>query len=165
MPEAFAHRPGVPEALAVNPQRIPDDPGERLFQSVARFAELRPELYAIGHFSGKDAIGQLIGRAVQNDPATLGSLSPEERNAVTQILERAKQDGMKFDPRRWTLLAQNSIDRVATLLAGSANPAALHYSRMHDDPYATEKLGLLYAFLVSDEYGELRSALGIAIGA
>lgn len=164
MPEAFAHRPGVPEALAVNPQRIPTDAGERLFQSVARFAELRPELYAIGHFAGKDAIGQLIGRAVQNDPATLGALSGEERGAVAQILDRAKLEGSKFDTKRWTILAQNSIDRVATLLTGSANPAALHYSRMHDDPYATEKLGLLYSFLVSDEYGDLRTALGIAIG-
>jgi hypothetical protein len=52
----------------VNPLRIHDDAGERLFGRAARFAELRPELYAMGHFAGKDAIGQLIGRAVQNDP-------------------------------------------------------------------------------------------------
>jgi hypothetical protein len=52
---------------------------------------------------------------------------------------------------------------------GSAHEAAVHYAKVGGakqsaDLYAREKLGLLYAFAISKEHGELRQALGTAVG-
>jgi tetratricopeptide (TPR) repeat protein len=132
-------------------------------------ASMRPELVTAFHFETKDELAGLLARALSGDPSLWTSMTLSESNVVRDLTKRAQDDGAKFDAKRWLILAKSSADRAALLLCGSAHEAAVHYAKVggakqSGDPYAREKLGLLYAFAISREHGELRQALGTAVG-
>ena len=124
---------------------------------------LRSELMPLAFFANQADLAGFLARLVRQDPDLYFAMTEDERATVSLIIDQATEDGAKLDVKKWLTLAHGSSVRAAVLLAGSVHDAAVFYSRAEDDDLASEKLTAIYQFAVSDEHGELRTAIGTAI--
>jgi hypothetical protein len=191
MPELF-ERPAMPVPLSIAPApgpalfvsldaaaSIPDDLLN--FLIARRLAELRPELTAHALFP---TVGELKSlhkasvRAALAGPKGEGA-KPQEI-ALAKALEKRELEllreavssvigvGQHLDIRRWVQLADVTMSRVGLLLAGDIDVAwrALQReTRSPGDLALSESRAEMLAYAVSDEYSELRGAIGVAIEA
>ena len=146
-----------------------------------RLAETRPEFAAR---SACPAIGELKGLihvAVQltdprlDTPATGNaafdralsqSISREERQALRAALSAALSQSSELDIVRWSQLADVTTARVGLLLAGrldAAKRGMLGDPQMPGDLTPKDKLSELLLFSVSEEYADLRHAIGMSL--
>jgi hypothetical protein len=149
-----------------------------------RLAELRPELAARALFPSTTELTALLhtavriayeeapqkgrGAAAVFDRALHATITREERAALRVAVSSANARDAKVDVPRWARLADASTTRVALLLSGrvaSVRRAMIHEPRLPGDLTPKEKLVELLMFAVSDEYSELRAAVGIGVGA
>lgn len=165
LPRAFTPRMLPAGSVTVSPGPLSATGDALLFEVGLMLATQRPELSALAFFPTLKELSTLLARAAQKDAQLFGAMTPEAQGEVRRILDEAARIGSKLDVRRWLFLAHASCARAALLLCGTANGGAIWYSQQVDDGQATEKLGELYAFAVSDEYAELRLAIGVAVGA
>ncbi len=165
LPRAFTPRMLPAGSVTVSPGPLSATGDALLFEVGLMLATQRPELAALAFFPTLKELSTLLARAAQKDAQLFAAMTPEAQGEVRRILDEAARVGSKLDVRRWLFLAHASCARAALLLCGTANGGAIWYSQQIDDGQATEKLGELYAFAVSDEYAELRLAIGVAVGA
>jgi tetratricopeptide (TPR) repeat protein len=152
-----------------------------------RLAELRPELMARSLFLTTTELGAALASAVritqsphqrQIDPnapdaATLrfeqalaAALLPEQRSALSHAIHNAQRSGRKLDVKRWSQYADLTSTRAGLLLCGHvdlARRAMMHDTQSPCDLPPRDRLGAMLLWATSDEYAELRAALGIAI--
>lgn len=112
-------------------------------------------------------IAQTLGEPGANVIREIRSLPPNAltplRSAVKQFLEQNKNPNLS----EWMIDVENTANRMGLLLCGDLHVAA---SCITNDPNplgkATikERIQELVLFAISDEYFELRKALGLAIG-
>lgn len=110
---------------------------------------------------GADAAAQAL------DAGLVAFLSPEEREAIRNVVMHAEMSGARVDVRRWFRAADLSSTRAGLLLAGDVGPArkvTLGEPQTPGDMSPRDKLGELYKFAVSDLFADLRAATGVAIG-
>jgi tetratricopeptide (TPR) repeat protein len=124
----------------------------------------RADLRSQAFFPQHEAYANLLVRAAQGDPGLFSAMDPISAREVRDLLAQAANEGRKFDVKRWFIAQHTSTARAGLLISGSAHGAAIYYSEATSDPLAAEKLGELYCFAVSDEYAELRVAIGVAVG-
>jgi tetratricopeptide (TPR) repeat protein len=168
-------------ALYVSLSAIDARPPESLcFVIGKRLAELRPELLARSFFPTVAELGGVLATAVRltkgeraPDPATaqieagLGQvIMPQDFEQLRQIIFRATHEGAKFDVKLWSRLADVTSSRAGLLLAGHADIARREMLREPQSPTdlsPKEKTEALFRFAVSDEYADLRGAIGVAV--
>jgi hypothetical protein len=189
MSAAVAPSPEGNHALIVSPDTVAAMGTEGLaFIIGKRLAELRPELMARPFFPTTTELAAVLAAAVritQNpqkrpiaahepDAATLrfeqavgATLSSEQRATLLKAIQTAQQSGRKLDVKRWSQLADITSTRAGLLLSGHvdiARKAMMHETQSPCDLPPRERLAAMLLWATSDEYAELRAALGIAVG-
>jgi tetratricopeptide (TPR) repeat protein len=148
-----------------------------------RLAETRAELTAraacpsVTELRGLLRIAMQLAEATTATPTTgdptfdralAQAITREERSNLRAAVAAAKAQGTDFDIIRWSSLADASAARVGLLLSGRIN-AAKHgmtvEPQMPGDLSAREKLSQLLVFAMSDEYFDLRQAIGMGVDA
>ena len=148
-----------------------------------RLAEMRPELTARAACPSVSELRGLLQVAVQLaeptvampstgnaafDRALSQSITREELFGLRGAIAAAKAQGSPLDVVRWANLADVSAARVGLLLSGRIDAAR---RGMASDPQVPgdlaprDKLSELLTFSVSDEYTELRQAIGMGVDA
>ena len=82
-------------------------------------------------------------------------------------MSEATQAGSLFDVKRWAQAADLSSTRAGLLLCGDVTQARRAIAREAQAPTdlsPRDKLGELYMFATSDQYADLRGAIGVAVG-
>lgn len=147
-----------------------------------RLAEQRVELCARAFFPTVSELTTLLATAVRvangsagRDPqflpfdgALMQRMTPQERDGVRQLVGRATHEGRKLDVKRWSQTADLASTRAGLLLAGDVGGARRSIQKepqSSSDRSPREKIGDLFRFAISDEYADLRGAVGIAVGA
>lgn len=147
-----------------------------------RLAEQRAELAARAFFPTVSELTTLLATAVRvangsagRDPqfmpfdgVLVQTMTPHEREGVRQLVGRATQEGAKLDVKRWSQTADLASTRAGLLISGDVDPARRSIQKepqSSSDRSPREKIGDLYRFAVSDEHGDLRGAIGTAVGA
>ena len=144
-----------------------------------RLAALRPELLARAVFPSVTELMALLQTAAQLarneapgneahafERALHATMTREERHALRGALKAAHAQSAPFDVARWSQLTDVSGARVGLLLAGTLEAARRVIANEPTAPGdlpPREKLGELLVFAVSDEYADLRVAIGIAV--
>ena len=192
VPSLFARR-GPPQPLAIVPSGVPAlvsscDALDTLshealsFLVGKRLAELRPELFGRAIFPTVTEMTSAIAAAARivkgeraPDPATqhadqqLASLmTPGERVALQGAVGRATSAGGKLDIKKWSRLADLSSSRVGLLLCGHveyARRAMLQDGQSACDLPPRARVQQMCLFAVSDEFAELRAAIGVDVAA
>jgi tetratricopeptide (TPR) repeat protein len=180
MPLAIAPAPGP--ALFVALDAVDAIPTELLPYVVAqRIAELRPELAAHALFPTVSELKALLKAAIRTAvaPASGEGVRPPERAlakalgarelealrvAVSTVVDVARE----VDLRRWLELADASLARVGMLVLGSFDAtwrAHQGLARAPGDMEVAEWRREALAFAVSDEYADLRGAIGVSLDA
>ena len=185
MPVPFAVAPTESPALFVSIPAAEAIPSDLLPYLVARrIAELRPDLVAHALFPTEPELKGLLKAAMRiavagGSPTPGEALKPAElalaramlpseiealRGAVSLVIGNAE----RVEIRRWLKLADASLSRVGMLLAGDFETAwramqceARAPGDLTPDEWRREMLG----FTVSDEYADLRGAIGVSIEA
>jgi tetratricopeptide (TPR) repeat protein len=184
-------REGQPAPLALAPaknaifvslERCESLPSDALAFIVGkRLAEMRPELAARAACPSITELKALVVIAVQLsdersdgpttgnpafDKALVQAITREEQLALRAAINAAKAQGSELDVARWSQLADMSAARVGLLLCGrleAARRGMMSDAQLAGDLPAKEKLGELLLFAVSDEYAELRFAIGVGV--
>ena len=148
-----------------------------------RLAEMRPELTARAACPSVTELRELLQVAAQLAEATAATprtgtplfdralaqaITREERSNLRAAITAAKAQGSDLDVVRWSHLADASATRVGLLLSGridAAKHAIMAEPQMPGDLTAIEKLSELLVFSVSDEYCDLRQAIGMGVNA
>jgi tetratricopeptide (TPR) repeat protein len=153
-----------------------------------RLAELRPELSARSVFPSVTeltALVQTAGQLARGEPftSTKGAstkgpeaafeialrttITEDERHTLRSVLNAARAQSAPLDVARWSQLADVSASRLGLLLAGRLEPAGratMNETLAPGDLPPRDKLSELLVFAVSDEYADLRAAIGVGIG-
>ncbi|MGO8993651.1 MAG: hypothetical protein ACLQVI_10005, partial [Polyangiaceae bacterium] len=96
------------------------------------------------------------------------SITKEERQGLRAAISAAKAQGSDMDVVRWSNLADVSAARVGLLLSGRIDAAKRGMTsepQMPGDLTPRDKLSQLLVFSVSDEYADLRQAIGMGVDA
>ncbi len=146
-----------------------------------RLAEMRPELAAraacpsLTELRGMLQVATQLAEPGVNAPSTGNAafdrafgqtITREELAALRGAMSAAKAQGSDLDVVRWSNLADVSASRVGLLLAGRVDAAKRGMAsdpQMAGDMKPKEKLSQLLLFAVSDEYAELRHAVGMGV--
>jgi hypothetical protein len=146
-----------------------------------KMSEMRPELSARAACPSVSELKALVHLAVQLaepslampstgnpafDRALAQSISREEKAGLRAAIGAAKAQGSELDVSRWSQLAEISSARVGLLLSGriEASKRGMHGDpRLPGDLSPKDKLSELLVFSVSEEYAELRAAIGVAV--
>jgi tetratricopeptide (TPR) repeat protein len=146
-----------------------------------RLAEMRPELVAraacpsLSELRGMLQVAQQLAEPDVSAPTTgnaafdkafAQSITRDELTALRNAMASAKAQGSDLDVLRWSNLADVSASRVGLLLAGRVDAAKRGIAsdpQMAGDMTPRDKLSELLPFSVSDEYAELRHAIGMAV--
>jgi tetratricopeptide (TPR) repeat protein len=146
-----------------------------------KLAEMRPELVARTLCPSVSELKALVALAVQLsephiavpstgsaafDRAIANAVTREERAGLRAAISAAKAQGSELDVARWSQLAEISAARVGLLLSGriDASKRGMHGDpRLPGDLSPKEKLSELLLFSVSEEYAELRGAIGVGV--
>jgi len=180
LPVPFAVAPTPAPALFVSLPAAEAVPPELLVFLVGRrLAELRPELVAHALFPTLSELRGLLKTAMRVAVATRDAPphDPDEA-AIAQAMEPIEVEGLRdtvsaivgteahADIRRWLQLADLSVSRAALLLTGDVDLAWRAMQReprspsdLAPDAWRTEML----SFAVSDEYADLRTAIGVDV--
>lgn len=172
---------GEEPALVVAPSLLQlSSPGVMRFMLGKRLADLQPELAPRTAFSSMSQMGELVASAIRvarGDHATDAqagafdqklreALHYEEQEILRMVVEQRAQSGEPFDLKRWCILADASSNRAGLLLGGHLADAKRGLQEMPQapsEPSTAERMALLAPFAVSEEYAELRAAIGIAL--
>jgi hypothetical protein len=148
-----------------------------------RLAEMRPELTARAACPSVSELRGLLQVALQLaeptlvtpstgnptfDRALAQSITRDERQGLRAAISAAKAQGSDFDVVRWSNLADMSAARVGLLLSGRIDTARAGMAsdpQMPGDLASRDKLSELLVFSVSEEYADLRQAIGMAVDA
>jgi tetratricopeptide (TPR) repeat protein len=176
----FAVAPTPTPALFVSLPAAGSVPEELLVFLVGRrLAELRPELVAHALFPTLTELKSLMKAALRVAIATRGA-PPENADdaAIARALEAHEMEGLReavsaivgtdsrADIRRWHQQADLTIARAALLLTGDVD---LAWRGIQREPRAPSDLtpgdwrGEMLQFAVSDEYADLREAIGVGV--
>src|SRR5262249_18746831 len=147
-----------------------------------RLALVRPELAARAIFPTVTELTALLQTAIQLarnetpppggqreavfDRALRETMTREERHARGGGRKAAHGPGGPLDGRGGARLADGSAARVGLLLAGSVEAAKrviMNEPQAPGDLAPREKVHDVLAFAVSDEYADLRAAIGVAV--
>jgi hypothetical protein len=146
-----------------------------------RLAEMRPELTARAACPSVTELKAMVHVAVQLaepslampstgnpafDRAIAQSVTREEKAGLRSAISAAKAQGSDLDVARWSQLAEISSARVGLLLSGriEASKRGMHGDpRLPGDLLPRDKLSEMLRFSVSDEYAELRCAIGVTV--
>ncbi|MGD0525303.1 MAG: hypothetical protein ABSE49_09180 [Polyangiaceae bacterium] len=177
----FAVAPTPTPALFVSLPAAAAVPAELLVFLVGRrLAELRPELVAHALFPTLTELKALMKAALRvaiatrgappNDPddaAIARTLDPHEMEGLREAVSAIVGTESRADIRRWHQQADLTIARAALLLTGDVELAwrgIQREPRSPSDLAPGEWRGELIQFAVSDEYSELREAIGVDVG-
>ncbi len=176
----FAVAPTPTPALFVSLPAAGAVPDELLVFLVARrLAELRPELVAHALFPTLTELKTLMKAALRVAVATRGA-PPENADdaAIARALDPHEMDGLReavsaivgtesrADIRRWHQQADLTIARAALLLSGDIE---LAWRGIQREPRSPSDLtpgdwrAEMLQFAVSDEYADLREAIGVGV--
>ena len=192
VPSLLARR-GPPQPLAIAPSSVPalvsscDALDTLSHEALAflvgkRLAELRPELFGRAIFPTVTEMTAAVATAVRivkgeraPDAATARSdrelaalIAPEERHALQGAVARATVPGTTLDVKTWSRLADLSSSRVGLLLCGHveyARRAMLQDGQNACDLPPRARVQQMCVFAVSDEFAELRAAIGVDVAA
>ncbi len=170
-PALFVSLPAV-EALA--PDLLP-------FLVARRLAELRPELVAHALFPTRSELRALLKGALRVAVSTRASppkhpdeveiaaaLTPDETEALREAVSSIVGTQSRADIRTWHQQVDLSTSRAALLLTGDLDVAwraVQQEPRSAADLTTTEWRAAMLRFFVSDEHGDLRSAIGTSVEA
>jgi hypothetical protein len=164
----------MPAVEAIPPELL-------VFQVGRRLAELRPELMAHALFPTLTELKTLLKTALRVAVATPAA-PPQNADeaAIARTLEAREVEGLRdavstivgahtqADVRGWLQLADLSISRAALLLTGDVE---LAWRAMQHEPRSPSGLApsdwrkAMLTFAVSDEYADLREAIGVNVEA
>jgi tetratricopeptide (TPR) repeat protein len=189
-PPLLLSRPRLATPLAVAPTPAPAlfvslpaveavPPELLVFLVGRRLAELRPELVAHALFPTHTELKTLLKTALRvavagpnaplqnaDEAAIARSLQPFEMEGLREAVSTIVGSGAQAGIRRWMHLADLSISRAALLLTGDVDVAWRSMQREPrqpgDLPPADWRKEML-AFAVSDEYTDLRDAIGVNV--
>ncbi|HEY2517996.1 MAG TPA: hypothetical protein VGI39_44300 [Polyangiaceae bacterium] len=180
-PVPFALAPAK-NALYVSLEACDALPADALaFLVGKRLAEQRPELMARAACPTVSELKGLVHIAVQlSEPSLLApntgnaafdkalaqAISREERAALRAAVSAAKAQGSELDVSRWSKLAEVSAARVGLLLGGridAARRGMLGDAQVAGDLLPKQMLAELLAFSVSEEYADMRQAIGVGV--
>jgi tetratricopeptide (TPR) repeat protein len=147
-----------------------------------RLAELRPELLGRAVFPSVTEMTAALATAVrlakgeraldaaaQRTDAQIGSgMTPEERATLNAAVSQATAAGTKLDVKGWSQKADAASSRVGLLLCGqldAARRAILQVGQSASDLPPRQRVQQLCVFAVSDEFAELRAAIGVGVRA
>jgi tetratricopeptide (TPR) repeat protein len=180
LPVPFAVAPTPAPALFVSLPAAEALPPELLvFLIGRRLAELRPELIAHALFPTLSELRALLQTALRVAVATPAAppQNPDEA-AIARAMEPIEVEGLRdtvsaivgteahADIRRWLQLADLSASRAALLLTGDVD---LAWRAMQREPRSPSDLAPdawraeMLSFAVSDEYADLRAAIGVDV--
>ncbi|HEY1695337.1 MAG TPA: hypothetical protein VGG39_24380 [Polyangiaceae bacterium] len=144
-----------------------------------RLAELRPELIAHALFPTLAELKTLLKTALRvavttqahppqdpDDLAIARALLPDELEGLREAVSAIVGTEQRADIRRWHQQADMSIARAALLLAGDFDLAWRGMqceTRSPSDLTPSEWRSELLQFAVSDEYADLRNAIGVDV--
>ncbi len=178
MPLALAVAPAPTPALFVSIDAASAIPEELFTYIVARrLSELRPELTAHALFPTVTELKSLLKAAMRAavgsgaKPAELAlarALDPKDLEALRAAVSSIIDTGDRADIKRWVQLADVSLARAGLLVVGDVDTAwraSQRESRSPGDIASDEWHKEVLAFAVSDEYAELRGAIGISLDA
>jgi tetratricopeptide (TPR) repeat protein len=171
-------------AVFVSLERCEALPSDALaFVVGKRLAEMRPELAARAACPSLTELKALVVIAVQLsdervsapttgnaafDKALVQAMTREEQLALRAAINAAKAQGSELDVARWAQLADMSAARVGLLLAGhieAARRGMMGDPQLAGDLSPRQKLSEMLLFSVSDEYADLRHAIGVGVNA
>jgi golgin subfamily B member 1 len=95
------------------------------------------------------------------------TMRPVERESLRIVVQRFVEDGAKADLKRWMQTVEITAARAGLLLCGDleiARKIIAQEPQMPGDLSPPEKMKELLIFSVSEQYLQLRKALGIAVG-
>lgn len=182
MPMPLAIAPAPTAALFVSLDAAGALPHELLTYIVARrLAELRPELCAHALFPTVTELKSLLKasmRAAIAGPDGPGAkpaerllakaLDPKELEALRAAVSSVIGAGDRGDIRRWVQLADVSLARAGLLVVGDVDVAwraSQREARSPGDISSADWRKEMLSFAVSDEYAELRGAIGVSLDA
>jgi tetratricopeptide (TPR) repeat protein len=159
-PEALSFVVGKHLAAAARPEIA----ARAAFQSLT-------ELKALVHTAISLARGEAVTKAPSGaagafHKALTSSLTPEERQMLRNAVSAARAEGTTLDVARWSQLAEVSASRAGLLLGGrieAARRAMAHEAQAPGDLSSKEMMNELLVFSVSDEYSDLRQAIGVGV--
>ena len=146
-----------------------------------RLSEMRPEFAARSACPSNTELKGLVHVAVQlTDPrlpapstgnpafdqALVQSITREEKLALRSALSAALSKNAELDVARWSRLVDVTAARVGLLLAGKLDGARrgmLGDPQLPGDLSPKDKLSELLLFAVSEEYADLRHAIGMSL--
>ncbi len=165
-------------------------PGPIAFLAGKRLAEQRPALLARAMFPSVTELGLILQTAIRIARSAPGSEVPRERGGTLlssgfdEAIHRAMskdevaelrravsalfRPGASADLTRWLQLTDLASSRSGLLLAGSvefAKKGLLLEAQRATDRAPRERIGELLVFAVSDEYSDLRGAIGVSVEA
>jgi tetratricopeptide (TPR) repeat protein len=189
---ALYERPTMPLPLAVAPAPTPALfvsidaaaalPTELLTYIVARrLAELRPELAAHALFPTVTELKSLLRVAMRAavagvdgeggkpaERALARALDPKDLEALRDAVSSIIDAGDRVDIKRWVQLADVTLARAGLLVVGDVDiawRASQREARSPGDITSEDWQKELFAFAVSDEYADLRGAIGVSLDA
>jgi tetratricopeptide (TPR) repeat protein len=186
-PLPFVPAPSGQAVLLVSPEAVGALSPEGLaFIAGKRLAEMRPELLARAYFPTVTELKAAAAAAVRIcrsplegappsvdlatqrlDAAIAAGMTPEQKDELHRAVEDLRQSGRTVDVRRWSQLVDATSTRAGLLLCGHvdiAKKAMLHEPQSPCDLPPRERLGEMLVFATSEEYADLRGAIGIAVG-
>ena len=186
-PMPFTPAPSGQAVLLVSQEAVGALSPEGLaFMAGKRLAEMRPELVGRSFFLTVTELKAAVAAAVRVcralleqapstlDPATqrldaaIGSgMTPEQRDQLYRAVEDIKSSGRQVDVKRWSQLVDATSTRAGLLLCGHvdiAKKAMMHEPQSPCDMAPRDRLGEMLIFATSEEYADLRGAVGIAVG-
>jgi hypothetical protein len=146
-------------------------------------AEERPELAARAAFPSVTELTALLQTGLylaQKEPsgpppagageafvkALTSAMTEADRKVLRNAVRAARAEGTPLDVARWMQFADISASRAGLLLGGTldaARRAIAHEAQAPGDAAPREKLNELLVFSVSDEYADLRQAIGVGV--
>jgi tetratricopeptide (TPR) repeat protein len=166
-----------PPSLVVHPQSLPGFPRNQLaFWVGKRLAELTPPLLARALFRAVSELKELVAlaaRIVQDkrdkqnptDEPWRAHIRKDRFRELAAAVEHALGAGA-LDVRRWSQLADLSTSRAGLVVAGDVECARLALMREGQSPgdlSPREQMRELVAFVLSEEYAQMRAMLGVTL--
>ena len=192
VPSVFARR-GPPQPLAIAASSVPalvsscEALDSMSHEAIAflvgkRLADLRPELFGRAMFPTVSEMTAALASAVRivkgemsPDPAIARAdrelatlMSPDERATLQGAVMRATSTNARLDVKQWSRLADLTSSRVGLLLCGHveyARRAMLQDGQSACDLPPRARVQQMCLFAVSNEFAELRAAIGVDVAA
>jgi hypothetical protein len=167
-----------PPSLLIHPESLPGFPLNLLsFWIGKRLAEVTPPLLARGLFRSVSELKELVAAAARivQEPADRQNradevwrthIRKERYQDLSVAIERALAAGGALDVRRWSQLADLSSSRAGLVIAGDLESARLALMREGQSPgdlSPRDQMRELIAFFLSDDYAQIRHALGVTL--